>query len=726
MNIILISPDCVKVCLYLPETTTISDVYCIVSSVLNLPNSEFRLSLNTYQLKDTDEVRSIPLGVIRLSFSDRKQLIVFAPDPESRFCVGFKGASFAGETNRYAEIASFGEFFIGLRFFGACKSMEPCTQSGDGSCVIPREYEEVWTSTIMHLEFVCVPKTMQAMADSSSSDSYFRYIIQNSQRVCDRAVSMWFIARKVSFLTVVPDCFLLKVVGAKHRPYILTVHTAETIGSVASVVSRTEEVQGIRLLHQGRVLDDDCTVASYKLKPLSECTIVYSDSYVLHLHDLYGRSATVVTSAEIKPYQLISTAKGLQDKWQTAHSLLYQAVELKQSSKFELYNIPSGANLTILNQSDRTVTVSGIAQGSSFTFPAKSTERYIGDLKMRIQSTFHIPMHKQQLFYVGELKNGLKLCEYYIENGAELLLLPKVSMMDPSDIDIYVYFIDKSVKKLTVLSNAQVTTVKSIICTECEMRENDGNRLIFNGKIMQNCAVLRDEGVKSSASLYFVSHSETLIHTKLSPKTSFAVPISPTNTISDIAKTIAGYSKIPHSHIWLFQSQNRLWPDDLLSTCCFTDGEIIDVRFPQELELLFYPTYKKPFSLSVNASDSVLSLKQTIARTTTIPADQQILIYGGVPLENSHLLSVYNLYSGDSILLADTNAMRICVRTPLHSTFEVFLNPRSTVKNVKQQLRKTSNIPAFLFKLYTTSELQDQFLSRFFECSLYLRTDSQS
>ena len=300
----------------------------------------------------------------------------------------------------------------------------------------------------------------------------------------------------------------------------------------------------------------------------------------------------------------------------------------------------------------------------------------IENIKKRIQDEVGIPSDHQELFFAGKLLEGTKTLNDYSLRSKSKLLLSRV---------VCTYCLEKI--HLQISSDEVVHNIKEKIY-ERKGALISQQKLIFEGKELDSFKKIDYYGVGNESTLHLFVKEENIFRlfvTSIDSTITFI--IGDENTIQDVKFVI--YSKCGVQPV----DQELRYNDDVLNN----EVKISDIKnngasclffklsFVNSMFIFVNLLSNKRICLAIKPYFTIYSLKEQIEVREGIPTAQQVLLLAKETLEDSKLLSSYNLSEELTLQLKSGNGS-ISIFVNIVYTNHVSLNEDSTYPTRCQNL----------------------------------------
>ncbi|KAJ0612798.1 putative Ubiquitin-like domain-containing protein [Helianthus annuus] len=277
----------------------------------------------------------------------------------------------------------------------------------------------------------------------------------------------------------------------------------------------------------------------------------------------------------------------------------------------------------------------------------------VGNVKLKIQATGHIPFDQQQLIFNEEVleNNDTTLAKYHIKNQSNLIVTGKpVDMMK-----IDVSFPTGKTISLSVYSTDTIADVK----TKIEFIENlpgENQALIFNDTLLADSGTLFDYYIKANETLTLMYQSTGRMEIYIMDCFyHYTIPliVKLSDTIGDIKTRLKSEKGISCDMQELIFDEWVLDDNDILADRGINrESTLTLIRLSTGFMCISVetPTGMR-FALDVKPSNTIRNVKSKIQDKLGIPLSYQRLVFNGKHLEDNITIADYHIYKDEMLHL---------------------------------------------------------------------------
>ena len=339
----------------------------------------------------------------------------------------------------------------------------------------------------------------------------------------------------------------------------------------------------------------------------------------------------------------------------------------------------------------------------------------IREVKEEIQRREGIPAAQQRLVFEGQpLFDDKTLQDSRLPTQCTVHLIQQAP--PPQPLTILVRTLLGKTIALRINSGDSVHSVKR------KIQEKEGYppgqiSLVFGGKEMDDDATLTQYSVQQDSTLLVSFRAKTNLRLTIFPEVT-GEPItidslSSTDSINALAGSLQDWLHIPASSQRLVFQGRVLSVQKSLGDCGLQDGSSLQLLTPQpfSVQLTISTTAGVHFHIQVPMMETVGVVKGRLQEQTGIVVEEQILMHGGIVMENTRPLSSYSLPDSASLwLFTPPHAQRqVVVISPSGRTFVDMLSSDS-IRQLKATIQRHEGTNVNQQSLFHRgTQLQDHF-----------------
>lgn len=263
---------------------------------------------------------------------------------------------------------------------------------------------------------------------------------------------------------------------------------------------------------------------------------------------------------------------------------------------------------------------------------------------------------------------------------------------------------------LAVDPNDSIANLKSIIKVKKGFPV-DEQRIVYNGRKLEDDRTVSDYNIQNKSTLNLVlpvpgrpngdNRMEVTILTKdRGPLATLAV--RPTDLILELKLKIRGITGVPYNKQILNFADRELENRRFISDYSIQNKSVIDLVVEIEVYVVTSLPQKR-MALELKSNDTIRSVKDKIRVQTKISPYQQVLLFNGKQLDDVHSLNYYNIENKSTLFLYVTVEIIVTMSTGTDVRLNLFES--NTIKNVKERIQLSEDIPCDMQRLYFLSRL---------------------
>lgn len=225
---------------------------------------------------------------------------------------------------------------------------------------------------------------------------------------------------------------------------------------------------------------------------------------------------------------------------------------------------------------------------------------------------------------------------------------------------------------------------------------SDSQTIIFDGKELECTSTLLDCNIGNRSTLHLVARlSERMqIFVMTTDGRKIILEVEPSNTIENVKSKIEDVAGIPTSPQTLLSAGKQLEDSQMLSDCDIQAESTLYLVL-KHMKIFVKTITNRKIILNVKTSDTVGDVKSKIQEITKIPSYVQRLIFADRQLDDSWMLSDYEIQKESTLHLVLKLKERKLIFVRFHGKkIAVEVETSALIGTVKSKIQEVTNIPS--------------------------------
>ena len=479
-----------------------------------------------------------------------------------------------------------------------------------------------------------------------------------------------------------------------------------------------------RLLLHEKLLEDDLTLFDYNVQ--NENTL----RLVLKISTIFVKTQDEVTmTLKLTVSNTIRNVKSkIQDKvgyHPDEQQLIFDGKKLEDYYTLSHYNIHNESTLHLIPIIRIYIK---IWTGNVIALKVKASDT-VEKVKVKIQNIEGISPNRQILIFAGiELEDSRSLASYNMQDNSEVYFYLKVKQCDKwilpysnyilnqlylqneskQEMEIFVETLTGKVITLLAESSDTIQNIKIMIQNK-EGVPFHQQKLLLAGRPLKDKNTLSDYNIQNECILQLPLDMQLFIQTSESVIT---IKVNALDTVKSIKDKIHKEEKIPPDKHNLTLDGKLL--EDAFALSDYNNQERCMLQLemiPLDMQIFIITPAGNKYTLEINASDTIKSIKVKIEEEGNIPPERQDLMFGEKLLEDECTLSGYNIKNEATIHLRErsTQSINLFFKMLTGRIISLEVGPSDRIDKVKAMIYKREGIPPAQQKLiFDRVHLEDE------------------